>query len=294
MRRSKYAGLWRLLPLWTSALLSGCSFTVLDPKGQIGADERSIIVTATGLMLIVVVPVIILTLAFAWRYRASNRDSVYAPDWAHSTRIEAVVWAVPCAIVAALAVLAWTSSHKLDPYRPIASTAKPITIEVVSLDWKWLFIYPGLHMATVNQIAFPVNVPVNFHITSGSVMNSFFIPQLGGQVYAMAGMQTQLHLIADAAGSYDGISGNYSGAGFSGMTFKALAMNQGDFRNWMAKVRGSSKTLGIQAYEKLKDPSENAPVAYFSSVDRHLFHDILDNCLFAGSGSSCMTPVAKD
>ena len=215
MRRSKYTRLWRLLPLWASTLLGGCSFTVLDPKGQIGADERSIIVTATGLMLIVVVPVIVLTLAFAWRYRASNKASVYAPDWAHSTRIEAVVWSVPCAIVAALAVLAWTSSHKLDPYRPIASTAKPITIEVVSLDWKWLFIYPGLHMATVNQIAFPVNVPVNFHITSGSVMNSFFIPQLGGQVYAMAGMQTQLHLIADAAGSYDGISGNYSGAGFS-------------------------------------------------------------------------------
>ena len=198
----------RLLPLAAALLLSGCRWAVLDPKGPIGLQERSIILTATVLMLIVVVPVIALILIFAWRYRASNEKADYRPNWSHSSRIEAVVWLIPCAIIAALGVITWRSSHSLDPYRPLTSGVAPIRIDAVALDWKWLFIYPDQKVATVNEVAFPANVPVEFHITSATVMNAFFIPQLGSQIYAMAGMQTQLHLLASEAGTYQGLSSN--------------------------------------------------------------------------------------
>ena len=192
--RSRLAG---VLTLAMAAFLSGCHYSVLDPKGQIAADEKSLIITATLLMLIVVIPVIVLTLWFAWKYRASNTSATYLPNWSYSHRIEAVCWAVPCAIIVVLGVLTWKTTHQLDPFRPIDSKVKPITIEVVSLDWKWLFIYPEQHIATVNEIQFPAGTPVNFRITSDTVMNVFFIPQLGSQIYAMAGMQTQVNLIAN-------------------------------------------------------------------------------------------------
>lgn len=179
-------------------LLGGCNMEILSPKGDIGAQEKTLLFTATGLMLLVVIPVIIMILTFAWKYRASNTKADYQPKWAHSTAIEVVVWTVPCIIVAILAVITWRSTHALDPYKPLVSEHKPVTIEVVSLDWKWLFIYPEYDIATVNEIAFPVDVPVNFRITSASVMNSFFIPQLGSQIYSMAGMETKLHLNARA------------------------------------------------------------------------------------------------
>jgi len=198
-------------------LLGGCNMEILSPKGDIGIQEKTLLLTATGLMLIVVIPVLIMIVAFAWKYRASNTKADYQPKWAHSTAIEAVVWTVPCIIVAILAVITWRSTHALDPYKPLVSEHKPVTIEVVSLDWKWLFIYPEYDIATVNEIAFPVDVPVNFRITSASVMNSFFIPQLGSQIYSMAGMETKLHLNAREIGTYAGISANYSGGGFSGM-----------------------------------------------------------------------------
>ena len=175
--------------------LSGCNLDVLNPKGSVGAAEKALIATSTWAMLIVVVPVILLTLWFAWRYRASNRNATYAPNWSHSTAIEVVIWTVPTLIILFLGVLTWKTTHG-DPYKPLESSVKPIDVEVVALDWKWLFIYPELGIASVNQLAIPVGTPVNFRITSDSVMNSFFIPQLGGQV-AMAGMQTRLHLIAD-------------------------------------------------------------------------------------------------
>jgi cytochrome o ubiquinol oxidase subunit II len=265
----------RLLPLSAALLLSGCQWVVLDPKGPIGLQERSIIIIATVLMLLVVVPVIALILIFAWRFRASNERADYQPDWSHSNRVEAVVWLVPCLIVAALGVIAWRSSHALDPYRPLDSKVKPIRIDAVALDWKWLFIYPDQKVATVNEVAFPANVPVEFHITSATVMNAFFIPQLGSQIYAMAGMQTQLHLLADEPGTYQGLSSNYSGAGFSGMTFKALALPQQGFAAWLAKVRASRQTLGAGAYAQLAKPSENAPVAYYAQVQPSLFADIV-------------------
>jgi len=276
----------RLLPLAATLLLSGCRWAVLDPKGPVGLQERSIILTATVLMLIVVVPVIALILIFAWRYRASNVHAEYRPDWAHSNRIEAVVWLIPCVIVAALGVIAWRSSHALDPYRPLDSRVRPIRIDAVALDWKWLFIYPDQKVATVNQVAFPANVPVEFHITSATVMNAFFIPQLGSQIYAMAGMQTELHLLADEPGTYQGLSSNYSGDGFSGMTFKAIALPQRGFDAWLAKVKTSPQTLGGASLAQLERPSENDPVAYYSQVPASLFADIV------AGGTRAAAPMA--
>ncbi|MFM0500690.1 ubiquinol oxidase subunit II [Paraburkholderia caffeinilytica] len=256
--------------------LSGCgNLDVLDPKGSIGAAEKSLIGTATFTMLIVVVPVILMTLWFAWRYRASNRRAKYAPKWAHSTAIEVVIWTVPSIIILCLGILTWKTTHELDPYKPIESAVKPINVEVVALDWKWLFIYPDLGIASVNQLAFPVGTPVNFMITSDSVMNSFFIPQLGSQIYAMAGMQTQLHLIADHTGDYAGVSANYSGRGFSDMKFRALATNPEQFNAWVEKVKASSGRLGMDEYSTVAQPSEKEPVRYFSSVDPKLFHNII-------------------
>jgi len=265
----------RFLPCLGLLLLAGCNMTLLDPKGQVGVDIKGIILIATWLMLLVVVPVIVLTLVFAWKYRASNTSARYEPDWSHSTAIEVVVWLIPCLIIIALGIITWKSSHDLDPYKPLESKTKPITVEAVALNWKWLFIYPELKIATVNQIAFPVNTPVNFKITSDSIMNSFFIPQLGSQVYAMAGMETKLHLIANEAGTFDGMSANYSGGGFSGMKFKAMAMSSFEFDQWVAKVRESSRQLGADGYRELAKPSEAEPVAYYGKVEDQLFHGIL-------------------
>ncbi|WP_042338792.1 ubiquinol oxidase subunit II [Paraburkholderia ferrariae] len=268
-----------LIPLGSGVAVSlaGCSgnFALLDPKGSVGAAEKSLIATATGAMLLVVVPVILLTLFFAWRYRASNRHAVYAPKWAHSTAIEVVVWTIPAIIILFLGVLTWKTTHELDPYKPLESNVKPINVEVVALDWKWLFIYPDLGIATVNQLAVPVGTPVNFRITSDSVMNSFFIPQLGTQVYAMAGMQTRLHLIADEAGTFEGLSSNYSGKGFSDMRFRTLATSQSDFDAWVRKVKASSTALSMDEYASVAQPTEKAPVAYFSTVDPKLFNNII-------------------
>ena len=267
--RLRYAGASVFL------FLAGCSTEVLDPKGDIGAQEKSLILIALGLMAVVAVPVIAMTLWFAWRYRAGNKKARYAPNWSHSTAIEVVVWSVPAVIIAILATITWHTTHTLDPYRPLASKAKPVTIEAVALDWKWLFIYPDQGIATVNQIAFPTDVPVNFHITSDSVMNAFFIPQLGSQIYAMAGMETQLHLIAREPGTYAGLSSNYSGAGFSDMRFQAIATSQQGFDAWVAKVKADPATLDGAAYDALAKPSEKNPVAYYGHVPAGLFAGIV-------------------
>jgi cytochrome o ubiquinol oxidase subunit 2 len=227
-------------------------------------------------MLLVVVPVILMTLIFAWKYRASNKNATYAPKWSHSTKIEVVIWTVPILIIIALGVITYKSTHALDPYRPLESDVKPVTIEVVALDWKWVFIYPEQGIATVNKIVFPANTPVNFRITSDSVMNSFFIPGLGGQIYAMAGMTTKLHLIANKNAEMDGISANYSGAGFTGMKFKAIATSEEDFNAWVAEVKASPKQLDNAEYAALEKPSENNPVELYSTVTPNLFQLIID------------------
>ncbi|HET7345830.1 MAG TPA: ubiquinol oxidase subunit II [Acidobacteriaceae bacterium] len=274
-------------------LLSGCNgFSLINSGGPIGSTERDLIFLAIALMLIVVVPVIVLTIYFAWRYRASNTEAAYTPDWGFSGKIELGMWLIPCCIVAVLATVAWISAHRLDPYKPIDTAVKPVHIEAVSMDWKWLFIYPDLHVATINQVAFPKGVPVDFSLTSSDVMNSFFIPQLGGQIYTMAGMKTKLHLIASKVGSYDGLSANFSGGGFSGMHFKALAMTQRDFGNWVQKVRNSSSKLNVDRYMALSKSSKDVPVTYFSSVKQGLFHDILHQC-FVGGSNDCLTADAS-
>ena len=237
----------KLLPVAGAVLLGGCDWAILDSKGQIGMEERSVIATATWLMLIIVVPVIAMIGAFAWKYRASNTRAQYSPDWDYSHRIAAAMVLIPSAIIICLSVIAWRTSHALDPYRPLDSEAKPVTIEVVALDWKWLFIYPDQQLATVNEIAFPTDVPINFRITSGSVMNSFFIPQLGGQIYAMSGHAEQLRLIANQPGTYDGISANYSGGGFSDMKFKAIATTEAGLISGLieSKTPPDSSTLWL-------------------------------------------------
>ncbi|AOK32527.1 MULTISPECIES: ubiquinol oxidase subunit II [Burkholderia] len=275
MKRKAFRSLLFFLGVGLTVALSGCDLDVLNPKGSVGAAEKALIATSTWAMLIVVVPVIFLTLFFAWRYRASNRNATYAPKWAHSTAIEVVIWTVPTLIILFLGVLTWKTTHELDPYRPLESQVKPINVEVVALDWKWLFVYPDLGIASVNQLAVPVGAPINLRITSDAVMNSFFIPQLGTQVYAMAGMQTRLHLIADAPGDFAGMSANYSGRGFSDMKFRTLATPQDAFDAWVAKVRASSNHLDMTAYSQLAQPSEKEPVRYYSTVDVRLFNNII-------------------
>ncbi|MGW8462899.1 ubiquinol oxidase subunit II [Pseudomonas sp. CLCA07] len=276
MSKNRYPRLLGLLPLLGTLLLGGCNMTLLDPKGQVGLDERNLIITATLLMLLVVVPVIVMTFLFAWKYRASNTDAVYTPKWSHSTKIEIAVWAIPVLIIIALGYVTYKSTHALDPYKPLESDVKPVTIQVVSMDWKWLFIYPEQGIATVNKIVFPANTPINFQITSDTVMNSFFIPGLGGQIYAMAGMQTKLHLIANQNAEFDGISANYSGAGFTGMKFKAIATSQADFDAWVSDVKKAPKQLEKAEYEALSKPSQNNPVELYSSFTPNLFQTIVD------------------
>ncbi|AOE63972.1 ubiquinol oxidase subunit II [Pseudomonas corrugata] len=276
MSKNRYPRLLGLLPLLGTLLLGGCNMTLLDPKGQVGLDERNLIITATLLMLLVVVPVIVMTFLFAWKYRASNTKAVYTPKWSHSTKIEAAVWTIPVLIIIALGYVTYKSTHALDPYRPLESDVKPITIEVVSMDWKWLFIYPEQGIATVNKIVFPAHTPINFKVTSDTVMNSFFIPGLGGQIYAMAGMQTKLHLIANQNAELEGISANYSGAGFTGMKFKAIATTQEDFDAWVNDVKKAPKQLEKAEYEALSKPSQNNPVELYSAVTPNLFQTIID------------------
>jgi cytochrome o ubiquinol oxidase subunit 2 len=280
-RSTRLAG---VLTLALASELSGCHASLLEPAGRIAADEKQLIITSTLLMLIVVLPVIFMTLYFAWKYRASNTEAAYTPDWSYSHRIEAVVWAVPIAIILVLGTLTWKTTHELDPYRPLESSVKPITIDVVALDWKWLFIYPEQHIATVNEIAFPAGTPVNFRITSDTVMNVFFIPQLGSQIYAMAGMQTQVNLIADQPGVYDGLSTNFSGAGFPDMKFTATATSQADFDAWVAKVKAAGGKLGLDNYGELARPSSKDPVKYFANVEPVLFTAVLDKYMDKSSG----------
>jgi len=284
---------------------------LLDPAGAVAAQQGHLIVASTMLMLLIVVPVIALTVFFAWRYRQSNTAAVYAPDWDHSTQLELVIWAAPLLIIIALGALTWISSHTLDPYRPLQTgrarsgasadsattgavgtaagavgtsagapgAVKPLTIEVVALDWKWLFIYPEQGIAVVNDLAAPVDVPIHFDITASSVMNSFFVPALAGQIYAMPGMQTQLNAVINRPGVYEGFSANYSGAGFSGMHFKFHGLSAVEFDRWVQSARTASARLDAPAYLELEKPSEREPVRRYSAVDAGLYDAILSQCV---------------
>ncbi|MEJ2023553.1 MAG: ubiquinol oxidase subunit II [Deltaproteobacteria bacterium] len=278
-----------LLWLGVVLLLTGCTdMLLLNPKGSIGEAERSVIYIAIALMLIVVIPVFVMTIWFAWKYRASNNNATYRPDWSYSGKIDFFIWVIPLAIITALAILVWVETHRLNPYEPIASSMEPIHIQAVSLDWKWLFIYPDQGIASIDELVFPVNVPLSFRITSDTVMTSFFIPQLGSQIYAMAGMQTHLHLMANEPGVYRGQNQQFSGRGFSRMHFKAKAVSQKDFQNWIDQAKNSKSSLDLARYEKIEKPGIGFPVRYFAPVKSNLFDHIIRkyNPSFASPSSS--------
>jgi cytochrome o ubiquinol oxidase subunit 2 len=280
--------------------LAGGGMVVMHPAGDVAVQQRDLIIVATVLMLVIIVPVITLTLLFAWKYRQSNTKAVYLPDWHHSAQLELVIWTAPLAIIVVLGAVTWKTTHLLDPYRPIdrlaphrplAADVKPLRVEAVALDWKWLFIYPDIGVATVNTLAAPVNVPIDFRITAGSVMNSFSVPALAGQVYAMPGMQTQLHAVINQPGDYQGFSANYSGAGFSGMRFRFQGLSQVGFNQWVAAARAGGDQLGRDAYLKLERPSESDPVHTYAAVDPGLYHAILNRCV--DPGKMCADEMAR-
>jgi cytochrome o ubiquinol oxidase subunit 2 len=241
----------------------------------VGETERFVILTAIALMLLVVIPVSVMSILFAMRYRAGNSKAVYMPKWHSSRKIEIIVWLVPAIIITVLGILICKTTFQLDPYRPIDTGVKPVHIEVVSLDWKWLFIYPDENIATVNQLVFPAGVPLSFRVTSDTVMTSFFIPQLGSQIYAMAGMQTRLHLLAREPGVYRGQNQQFSGRGYADMIFKAIAVPPKQFEGWVKKIRQSPEKLDSARYASLEKPGAHVPVTTFSSVTTGLFDDIL-------------------
>jgi cytochrome o ubiquinol oxidase subunit II len=248
---------------------------LLNPKGTIASRERSLMITATLLMLIVVVPVYFLTFFIAWRYREGNRKARYEPDWAGSRRLELTWWAVPTVIITILAVITWNSSHSLDPFRAIKSDKPPLKIQVIALQWKWLFIYPKQDVASVNFAQFPKNTPVEFDITADAPMNSFWIPQLGGQIYAMSGMSTKLHLVATETGSFPGASANISGRGFAGMKFIARASTDTEFQQWLKTLKAGHSSLSPANYNQLAQPSENNKIAYYSSTHPNLYDQVV-------------------
>lgn len=265
-----------LVTITSLFLLTSCNLVVFNPKGQVATDERDLIILATGLMLLVVVPVIVMMFVFAYRYRATNKKARYSPRWASSHKIEAVVWGVPLLIIIVLGWVTWETTHALDPYRPLESDTPPINVQVVATDWKWLFIYPDLGIASVYELALPVHTPVSFTVTSDAAMTSFFIPALGGQIYAMAGMQTKLHLIANETGEFRGIAANYNGPGFSDMHFTTLSLSTADFQTWVTKVKGAATSLDHSTYAQLAKPTLKHPVTYYSAVQERLFLDIVD------------------
>lgn len=265
----------RIIPIGLLFLLSGCQSVLLNPKGMIAERELYILVVTTLLMLIIVVPVILLIFWVCWRYREGNRHATYAPEWSHSTRLEVICWTIPCVIIAVLGVITWVSSHRLDPYRPLDVKGKTLTIQAIALEWKWLFIYPEENVASVNFIHLPVGVPVKFLISAEGPMNSFQIPHLAGQIYAMAGMQTKLHLIANTVGTYPGVSANFSGEGFSDMNFKVKVGTAEEFNQWIQAAKKSSQALTMESYNELIKPSKSEAVKYFSPADKSLFNTVV-------------------
>jgi cytochrome o ubiquinol oxidase subunit 2 len=279
-RRPRRGRLLRWLVASAAVPVASCQPQgVLDPQGPIASAQLLLLLNSTAIMLVVVVPVILATLGFAWWYRSSNARASHAWDEAYEGRIEFVTWSIPALIVILLGGVIWIGSHELDPRAPILADPpgdpKPLRVEVVALDWKWLFIYPDQGIAAVNQMVVPVGTPVDFRLTSATVMNSFFVPQLGSQIYTMGGMTTHLRLLAAETGEYPGFSANFSGDGFAWMRFVAKAVPTGDFDAWVAKVRGAGSALDDAAYAKLAKPSEAVPPTTYRSVAPKLFEHII-------------------
>ena len=268
--------------------LAGCNMIVMKPHGDVAVQQAQLILTSTFLMLLIIVPVIALTLFFAYRYRQSNTKATYTPDWDHSTKLELVIWGAPLLIIIALGAITWISTHKLDPFRPLEridaqrplpAGTEPLVVNVVAMDWKWLFLYPEQGIASVNELALPVDRPVEFRMTASTVMNTFYVPAMAGMVYAMPGMQTKLNAVMNRTGTYDGLSANYSGAGFSDMRFKVLSLAEGDFAAWVDANRKGGEALTRANYLQLEKPSHKEPVRRYAKVDDGLYEAVLNRCV---------------
>lgn len=255
--------------------MQGHNIAVLDTKGIIAFKQKQLLVVTTLIMLIVVVPALFMTFFFAWKYREENTKAKYTPDHDNDVLAEAVWWTLPTIIILVLSVLTWKSCYDLDPFKPIDSSVKPMRVQVVALQWKWLFIYPEQKIASLNRVQIPVNTPIRFEITSDAPMNSFWIPELGGQIYAMAGMNSELQLMADQLGSFRGSSANLSGDGFASMWFTTVASTQEDFDRWAELVKSSPKHLDWETYEGLVKPSIDEPVAVYALESDDLYNQIL-------------------
>ena len=253
----------------------GNQIAVLDPKGWIAFKEKELLIITTLLMLTVVIPVLVLTIVISCKYKESNKKANYDPNWHSNFLLELIWWGFPCIIVIALSVLTWKSCMELDPFRPLESDVKPVKVQVVALQWKWLFIYPDEKIASLNFLQIPEKTPINFEITADAPMNSFWIPQLGGQIYAMPGMNTQLHLIADEPGEFKGSSSNLSGAGFASMKFITKATSQAEFDSWVASAKQSPHVLNLESYDHLIAPSENDPITLYLLGDDGLYNEII-------------------
>jgi cytochrome o ubiquinol oxidase subunit II len=270
----------------SAATLAGCSEGVLDPKGPIASAERLILFDSLGIMLAIVIPTILATLGVAFWFRSSNRLAHYIPDFTYSGRLELLVWSIPAMTVLLVGGVAWVGSHGLDPRKPITSAIKPLTVQVVSLDWKWLFIYPDQGIATVNELTIPVGTPIRLELTSSGVMNSFFIPQLGSQIYTMRGMATRLQLQADHTGAYRGLSAQFSGDGFADMRFTVNAVSTGQFAQWVTATRGAEPVLDEHGYADLAKPSEAVLPFAYRTITPGLFNNVLNAGMRSNDPSS--------
>ncbi len=264
-------------------VLGGMDFAILNPKGEIADKQKQLIIIATLLGMIVVVPVFIMLFFVAWRYREGNKKAKYMPDWQNNRIIEGLWWGIPTAIIIVLGVIAWQSSHDLDPYKPLDSEEKPVKIQVVALQWRWLFIYPDEGIASINELHIPIKKPINFEITADAPMNSFWIPKLGGQVYAMTGMSTKLHLEASEAGDYEGSSANISGEGFAGMRFMTKAVSEYDYHDWVKSAKRSNLHLDRGLYDELAKPSKDVIPQYYVLKDNALYDTIVMKYMDMGS-----------
>ncbi|SFD25634.1 ubiquinol oxidase subunit II [Massilia yuzhufengensis] len=291
----------RGLPLLLLALLSGCNTVVMNPNGDIARQQADLITVSVLLMLIIIVPVMLLTVFFAWRYRKGNTEAKYEPDWDHSTKLELVIWGAPLLIIIVLGLITWVSTHKLDPYRPldridanrpIAASTKPLEVQVVALDWKWLFIYPEQGIASVNELVTPIDTPIRFKITASTVMNAFYIPTLAGMIYAMPSMETTLNAVLNKSGDYEGRSTNFSGEGFSHMTFGYKGVSAAEFDAWVQKMKATPGALNRAGYLELEKPTVREPVRHYGNVEAALFTRILNRCV--ADGSVCMNQQMAD
>jgi len=292
-KRRILLGIWLVVAVFLAVAgwyISRRSLPIFQPAGPVGHKELNLILFTLSLAAIVVIPTYAIAVIIAMRYREENHTKAkkrikYDPDFDHSRLFEAIWWGIPIIIIGVLSVVTWNSTHTLDPYKPLASDKKPLTIQVVALDWKWLFIYPKQHVASVNLAEIPVGVPVDFHVTSDTIMNSFWVPALGGQIYAMPGMDTQLHEQADKAGSFMGSPANIAGHGFSRMDFTIKATSQDGFNAWVKQARHAPKQLDAAAYTALAKPSESVPVTYYADVKHDLYNDIVMKYMTPQSGT---------